>query len=92
MTVSNAALPVLGADEVVRQLGTLRAKQPVKYWAFYSSQLGGIVTDPALMVIPFDDHMPAPVRKQRATSRNASSRFTRFLSSSGNRPTPSAQM
>jgi 4-amino-4-deoxychorismate lyase len=29
----------------------------VKYWAFYSSQLGGIVTDPALMVIPFDDHM-----------------------------------
>ena len=25
--------------------------------AFYSSQLGGIVTDPALMVIPFDDHM-----------------------------------
>src|SRR6185369_15365730 len=57
MTVSNAALPVLGADEVVRQLGALRAKQPVKYWAFYSSQLGGVVTDPALMVIPFDDHM-----------------------------------
>ena len=33
------------------------SRQPVKYWAFYSSQLGGIVTDPALMVIPFDDHM-----------------------------------
>ncbi len=32
-------------------------KQPVKYTAFYSSQLGGVVTDPALMVIPFDDHM-----------------------------------
>jgi 4-amino-4-deoxychorismate lyase len=29
----------------------------VKYAAFYSSQLGGIVTDPALMVVPFDDHM-----------------------------------
>jgi 4-amino-4-deoxychorismate lyase len=29
----------------------------VKFSAFYSSQLGGIVTDPALMVIPFDDHM-----------------------------------
>jgi len=29
----------------------------VRFWAFYSSQLGGIVTDPALMVIPFDDHM-----------------------------------
>ena len=39
------------------QLGALRARQPVKYSAFYSSQLGGIVTDPALMVIPFDDHM-----------------------------------
>ena len=29
----------------------------MKYSAFYSSQLGGVVTDPALMVIPFDDHM-----------------------------------
>jgi 4-amino-4-deoxychorismate lyase len=29
----------------------------VQFSAFYSSQLGGIVTDPALMVIPFDDHM-----------------------------------
>jgi 4-amino-4-deoxychorismate lyase len=35
----------------------LRERQPVKFAAFYSSQLGGIVTDPALMVIPFDDHM-----------------------------------
>jgi len=25
--------------------------------AFYSSVLGGIVTDPALMVLPIDDHM-----------------------------------
>ena len=39
------------------QLQELRTRQPVKYWAFYSSQLGGIVTDPALMVLPFDDHM-----------------------------------
>jgi 4-amino-4-deoxychorismate lyase len=29
----------------------------VGFSAFYSSQLGGVVTDPALMVIPFDDHM-----------------------------------
>jgi len=48
---------VLQADEVVEHLRTLRARQPVRYWAFYSSQLGGIVTDPALMVLPFDDHM-----------------------------------
>src|SRR5205809_7462681 len=51
------ALQTLTANEVVEKLRALRARQPVKYWAFYSSQLGGIVTDPALMVIPFDDHM-----------------------------------
>jgi 4-amino-4-deoxychorismate lyase len=48
---------VLSADAVLDELRALRQRQPVKYWAFYSSQLGGIVTDPALMVIPFDDHM-----------------------------------
>jgi len=45
------------AEDVLASLTALRAKQPVKYAAFYSSQLGGIVTDPALMIIPFDDHM-----------------------------------
>jgi len=48
---------VLTAAEAIDQLRALRARQPVKYWAFYSSQLAGIVTDPALMVLPFDDHM-----------------------------------
>ena len=48
---------MLSANDVIEQLRALRTKQPVKYTAFYSSQLGGIVTDPALMVIPFDDHM-----------------------------------
>src|SRR5215208_1993721 len=57
MPASPGTLPILSAADVVRQFGALRARQPVKYWAFYSSQLGGIVTDPALMVIPFDDHM-----------------------------------
>ena len=57
MTVSNSRLPVLAADDVLARFRALRSRQPVKYWAFYSSQLGGIVTDPALMVIPFDDHM-----------------------------------
>ena len=51
------ALKTLTADEVLARLRGLRTRQPVKFWAFYSSQLGGIVTDPALMVIPFDDHM-----------------------------------
>ena len=48
---------ILTDADVVSQLQALRTRQPVKYWAFYSSQLGGVVTDPALMVIPFDDHM-----------------------------------
>jgi 4-amino-4-deoxychorismate lyase len=52
-----AGLRILSPTEVLDQLKALRAKQPVKYTAFYSSQLGGIVTDPALMVLPFDDHM-----------------------------------
>ncbi|MGH7307545.1 MAG: aminotransferase class IV [Candidatus Rokuibacteriota bacterium] len=54
---ATTALRVLTADDVVNQLRGLRTRQPVKFSAFYSSQLGGIVTDPALMVIPFDDHM-----------------------------------
>src|SRR5690349_23283876 len=50
-------LPVLDADRVVAALRAMRQRQPVTFSAFYSSQLGGIVTDPALMVLPFDDHM-----------------------------------
>jgi 4-amino-4-deoxychorismate lyase len=57
MVTSNTHLPVLGADDVVAKLRSLRVRQPVQFDAFYSSQLGGIVTDPALMVLPFDDHM-----------------------------------
>src|SRR5262249_2186633 len=52
-----STLRILDAAEALEQLRVLRRKQPVRYFAFYSSQLGGIVTDPALMVIPFDDHM-----------------------------------
>jgi len=54
---ATTALRILTADDVVEQLRALRTRQPVKFWAFYSSQLVGIVTDPAFMVIPFDDHM-----------------------------------
>jgi 4-amino-4-deoxychorismate lyase len=57
MPVSHGALPVLTADDVLQRFQRLRARQPVKFWAFYSRQLGGVVTDPALMVLPFDDHM-----------------------------------
>jgi len=57
MTVPAIGVHVLAADEVLSRFKELRARQAVQYWAFYSSQLGGVVTDPALMVIPFDDHM-----------------------------------
>ncbi|MBI2494539.1 MAG: aminotransferase class IV [Candidatus Rokubacteria bacterium] len=54
---TTTAIRILNADDVLGRLRDLRTRQPVRFWAFYSSQLGGIVTDPALMVIPFDDHM-----------------------------------
>jgi 4-amino-4-deoxychorismate lyase len=57
MPASPTSLQVLSGTEVLARLQALRERQPVKYSAFYSSQLGGIVTDPALMLIPFDDHM-----------------------------------
>src|SRR5437867_4813439 len=57
MAVTTSTLTTLTADQVVAQLRALRTRQPVKYWAFYSSQLGGVVTDPALMIVPFDDHL-----------------------------------
>jgi 4-amino-4-deoxychorismate lyase len=57
MPATTPSLPLLDSDHALSALRALRERQPVKYAAFYSSQLGGIVTDPALMVIPFDDHM-----------------------------------
>ena len=54
---TTTTLSMLRTEDVLARLRALRARQPVKFWAFYSSQLGGIVTDPALMVLPFDDHM-----------------------------------
>ena len=57
MPATTTPLPLLDTDHALSALRELRSRQPVKYAAFYSSQLGGIVTDPALMVIPFDDHM-----------------------------------
>ena len=57
MTVFSTQLQLLTANDVLANLRELRTRQPVKFSAFYSNQLGGIVTDPALMVIPFDDHM-----------------------------------
>eukprot|EP00899_Mesostigma_viride_P017848 jgi/Mesvir1/26064/Mv06790-RA.1 len=49
---------VLSADEVVRRLrAAVHPAAANTFLAMYSSVLGGIVTDPALMVLPIDDHM-----------------------------------
>jgi len=57
MTVHARTVPVLDERKVLSELRSLRSRQSVEYSAFYSSQLKGVVTDPALMVIPFDDHI-----------------------------------
>src|SRR5215212_11640288 len=57
MTVHARTLRMLTDGDVLAGLRDLRSKQPVEYTAFYSSQLNGVITDPALMVIPFDDHI-----------------------------------
>src|SRR3990170_5154105 len=44
------------ADALARLRGSAHAKAG-SFYAMYSSILGGIVTDPALMVLPLDDHM-----------------------------------
>src|SRR5438093_12574675 len=49
--------PVFTPDEAsVRLQHPVHAKA-VNFHAMYSSVLGGIVTDPAFMVLPLDDHM-----------------------------------
>jgi 4-amino-4-deoxychorismate lyase len=57
MTIDARTLPLLDEGQMLAALRVLRSRQPTEYWAFYSSQLKGIVTDPALMVLPFDDHI-----------------------------------
>ena len=49
--------PTLSAAEVTARLAARRAEKPNNYFAFYSSWIGGITTDPAAMVLPMDDHM-----------------------------------
>jgi 4-amino-4-deoxychorismate lyase len=51
------SVPVLSQEDVLAKLRAAMHPAVHQYFAMYSSILGGIVTDPALMVIPFDDHM-----------------------------------
>src|SRR6266516_1321775 len=52
------SIPVLSQDDVLKRLqAAVHPTAAQQYYAMYSSVFGGIVTDPALMVLPLDDHM-----------------------------------
>ncbi|NLI33613.1 MAG: peptidase [Deltaproteobacteria bacterium] len=51
------SVPRLTFDQVLDRLNHLTRPYHKNYLAMYSSWLGGIVTDPALMMIPMDDHL-----------------------------------
>jgi 4-amino-4-deoxychorismate lyase len=48
---------VLTTDEAIARLRQAVHAKASGFYAMYSSLLGGIVTDPALMLLPLDDHM-----------------------------------
>jgi 4-amino-4-deoxychorismate lyase len=48
---------IFTAEEAIARLGQVVHSKAVNFYSMYSSVLGGIVTDPALMVLPLDDHM-----------------------------------
>jgi 4-amino-4-deoxychorismate lyase len=49
--------PLFSTEDALRRLcQTVHAKAS-NFYAMYSSVLGGIVTDPAMMILPLDDHM-----------------------------------
>jgi len=53
IAMASKRVPVLSRAEAV---ALLKRERP-GYWAFYSSVLGGITTDPGLFVVPLDDHL-----------------------------------
>jgi 4-amino-4-deoxychorismate lyase len=52
-----AKTPTYSTQEAIARLRAAVHPKASNFYAMYSSVLGGIVTDPALMVLPLDDHM-----------------------------------
>lgn len=48
---------IFTSEEAIARLRQSVHAKSANFYAMYSSVLGGIVTDPALMVLPLDDHM-----------------------------------
>src|ERR1044071_6853901 len=49
--------PILTTENAVARLRQSAHAKAANFYSMYSSILGAIVTDPALMVLPLDDHM-----------------------------------
>jgi 4-amino-4-deoxychorismate lyase len=54
---STTRTPIFSSDDSLRRLRQSVHPKANNFYAMYSSVLGGIVTDPAMMVLPLDDHM-----------------------------------
>ncbi len=52
-----SSIPLLSDAAATSALAALRAPHHAGYYAFYSSILNAIVTNPALMLVPADDHL-----------------------------------
>ncbi len=52
-----AKIPVFTSEQAAARLRASVHPKAMNFYAMYSSILGGIVTDPAFMVLPLDDHM-----------------------------------
>jgi 4-amino-4-deoxychorismate lyase len=52
-----AGTPIFNGEQAITRLRETVHGKAANFYAMYSSILGGIVNDPAVMVLPLDDHM-----------------------------------
>jgi branched-chain amino acid aminotransferase len=51
------AIPRLSFEDTIARLNNMHLDHQNSYTSMYSTWYGGIITDPALMLVPIDDHM-----------------------------------
>ena len=64
-----ARVPVLSAEAALERLAANAAQGKARVHALYASPLGGIVKDPALMMLPLTDHSASGGVRPRAPPR-----------------------